>query len=62
MTAFSQTIEQERQRWMSFRRALAKEDQAAFDNMFDWAKEQLQAEVHLGRPLRFEVVLMDIFL
>jgi hypothetical protein len=33
MQPFRQLIEQERRRWMPFRRALSKEDQAVFDRM-----------------------------
>jgi hypothetical protein len=47
---FSQLIEQERRRWVPFRRALSKEDQEAFDRMFACAKQHVQAEVLLGRP------------
>jgi hypothetical protein len=57
---FSQVIEQEQRRWMPFRRALSKEDQEAFDRMFADATQPLQAEVQLGRPWRFEVVLMAV--
>jgi ketosteroid isomerase-like protein len=62
MLPFSQVIEQERRRWMPFRRALSKEDQAAFDRMFACATQQLQAEVPLGRPGRFEAVIMAVLL
>jgi hypothetical protein len=62
MMPFSQMIEQERRRWMPFRRALAKEDQEAFDRMFVCAKEQVQAEVRLGRPWTFEAVVMAVLL
>lgn len=57
---FSQLIEQERRRWVPFRRALSKEDQEAFDRMFACAKQHVQAEVLLGRPWGFEVVLMAV--
>jgi hypothetical protein len=60
MMPFCQMIEQERRRWMPFRRALSKEDQGAFDRMFTCAKQQLQAEVQLGRPWRLEAVLMAV--
>ena len=40
MMMFSQVSEQERRRWMPFRRALSKEDQEAFDRMFAWAAQQ----------------------
>lgn len=62
MMLFSQVIEQERRRWMPSRRVLSKEDQGAFDRMFACATQQLQAEVHLGRPWRFEAVLMAVLL
>jgi hypothetical protein len=58
MLPFSQTIEQERCRWMPFRRTLSKEDQTVFDRMFACATQRLQAEVELGRPWRFEAVLL----
>ena len=54
MLPFSQVIEQERRRWMPFRRALSKEDQEAFDRMFACATQPLQVEMELGRPWRFE--------
>jgi hypothetical protein len=50
MMPFSQAIERERHRWMPFRRALSRADQEAFDRMYTCAKQQLQTEVHLGRP------------
>jgi hypothetical protein len=59
---FGQLLEQERRRWMPFRRALSKEDQAAFDRMFACATQQLQAEVQLGQPWMFEAVLMAVLL
>lgn len=60
MQPFSQVIEQERRRWVPFRCALSKEDQAAFDRMFACATQQLQAEVQLVRLWRFEAVLMAV--
>jgi len=62
MLSFSQLIEQERRRWGPFRRALSMEDQEAFDRMFACATQQFQAEVQLGRPWRFEAVLMAVLL
>jgi hypothetical protein len=41
---------------------LSKEDQAVFDRMFACAPQQLQAEVPLGRPGRFEAVIMAVLL
>ena len=51
---FSQVIEQERRRWVPFRRALSMEDQEACDRMCACATQPLQAEVEMGRPWRFE--------
>jgi hypothetical protein len=62
MMPFSQMIEQERRRGMPLRRALSKEDQGAFDRMFACAKQQVQAEVLLGRLWEFEVILMAVLL
>jgi hypothetical protein len=59
---FSQLIEQERHRWVPFRRALSTEDQEAFDRMFAYAKQQVQEEVQLGRPWGFEAVLVAVLL
>jgi hypothetical protein len=62
MITFSQAIEQERRRWMPFRRALSKEDQEAFDRIFACAKQQVQTEVQLWRPCGFEAVVMAVLL
>jgi hypothetical protein len=62
MLSFRQVIEQERRRWMPFRRALSTEDQEAFDRMLAEATQPLQTAVHLGRPWGFEVVLMAVLL
>ena len=62
MMTFSQAIEQERRRWMPFRRALSKEDQEAFDRIFACAKQQVQKEVQLWRPCGIEAVVMAVLL
>ena len=59
---FSQLIEHERRSWAPFRRALRKDDQAAFDRLFDCAKLHVQAGVYLSRPWPFEVIAMAILL
>jgi hypothetical protein len=59
---FSQLIEQERRAWASFRRALRKADQGAFDRLFDCAKLHVQAGAYLSRPWPFEVIAMAILL
>jgi hypothetical protein len=62
MMTFSQVIERERHRWVPFQRALSKEDQEAFVRMVACAKQQLEAEVMLARPWRFEAVLIAVVL
>jgi hypothetical protein len=57
---FSQLIEAERRRWAPFRRALPKEDQAAFDRLFDCAKRHVQAGVMVSRPWPFETIIMAV--
>ena len=59
---FSQLIEYERRAWAPFRRALRKDDQAAFDRLFDCAKLHVQAGVYLSRPWPFEVLAMAMLL
>jgi hypothetical protein len=59
---FSQLIESERRAWVPFRRALRKDDQAAFDRLFDCAKLHVQAGVYLSRPWPFEVIAMAVLL
>jgi hypothetical protein len=59
---FSQLIEGERRRWAPFKRALPKEDQTAFDRMFDCAKLHIQAGVMISRPWPFETIVMAMLL
>jgi hypothetical protein len=59
---FSQLIEQERRRWVPFRRTLPKADQAVFDRLFDCAKLHVQAGVMVSRPWPFETIAMAIML
>jgi hypothetical protein len=59
---FSQLIEHERRAWAPFRRALRKDDQVAFDRLFDCAKLHVQAGVYLSRPWPFEVIAMAMLL
>jgi hypothetical protein len=59
---FSQLIEQERRRWVPFRRTLPKADRAIFDRLFDCAKLHVQAGVMVSRPWPFETIAMAILL
>jgi hypothetical protein len=59
---FSSLIEQERRRWIPFKRALPKVDQALFDRLFDCAKLHIQAGVMVARPWPLETIVMAIVL
>ena len=59
---FSSLIEQERRRWMPFKKALLKADQSIFDRLFDCAKLHIQAGVMVARPWPFETIVMAIVL
>jgi hypothetical protein len=59
---FSQLIENERRRWVPFRKALPKADQALFDRLFDCAKLHIQASLMVSRPWPFETIIMAIVL
>jgi hypothetical protein len=59
---FSSLIEQERRRWMPFKKALPKADHPIFDRLFDCAKLPIQAGVMVARPWAFEAIVMAICL
>jgi hypothetical protein len=59
---FSFLIEQERRRWMPFKKALPKADQPLFDRLFDCAKLHIQAGVMVARPWPFETIVMAVLL
>jgi hypothetical protein len=59
---FSSLIEQERRRWVPFKKALPKADQSMFDRLFDCAKVHIQAGVMVARPWAFETIVMAIVL
>ncbi len=52
---FSQVLEREYEEWKKFRRALRKEDQEAFDRLFDRAKFHTSAGVYMARswPMKY---------
>ncbi len=51
---YSHVMESERERLKPFRRALSKEDQEAFDRLFDRAKMHTSAGVYMSNPCRWE--------
>ncbi len=54
---YSHVMESERERWKPFRRALSKEDQEAFDRLFDRAKMHTSAGVYVAHPCQWKILL-----
>jgi len=59
---FNQILEQEIQGWNKFRRALRKEDQVVFDQLFEKARLHVEAGSNVARPWPFETILISILL
>ena len=59
---FSFVLEAEHGRWKEFRRGLNKEDQQAFDRLFDKAKFHTSAAVYMSHTWPLETILLSICL
>ncbi len=59
---YSHVMESEKEWWRPFRRALSKEDQEAFDRLFDRAKLHTSAGVYMSHPWPMETILLSILL
>ena len=59
---FSYVFEKEHGSWKEFRKGLSKEDQAAFDRLFDRAKLHTTASVYMAHPWPLAGNLLSIFL
>jgi hypothetical protein len=59
---YSHVMESERERWKPFRRSLSKEDQEAFDRLFDRAKFHTSAGVYMACSWPMETILLSICL
>ena len=57
---YSHVLESERKRLKPFRRALSKNDQEAFDRLFDRAKMHTSAGVYMTHPWPMENILLSI--
>ncbi len=57
---YSHVWEEERARWLKFRRALRREDQAQFDRLFELARLHLQAGVYASNPWPLESMLLSM--
>ena len=62
LATFTQLIDQEKEAWRDFRRALRKEDQEVFDGLFHAAKYQMAAGVYASKANPFEAMLMAMLL
>ncbi len=59
---YSHVMESEKEWWRPFRWALSKEDQEAFDRLFDRAKMHTSAGVYMSHPWLMKTILLFICL
>ena len=59
---FSYVLEKEHGRWKEFRTGLSKEDQEAFDRLFDRAKFHLPAAFYMSHSWPLETILFSLCL
>jgi hypothetical protein len=59
---FNQILKEEIQEWQKFRRALRKEDQQVFDQLFEKARLHVEAGGSASRPWPFETILISMLL
>ena len=59
---FSHVLEEEHGRWKGFRKGLSKEDQQAFDRLFDRAHLHTSAAVYQSHPWPMETIFLSICL
>jgi hypothetical protein len=57
---FTMVLQQEIESWEKFRRALRREDQEAFDDLFRAARLQLASSAYAARPIPFESMMMSM--
>ena len=55
-------LEQEIAQWRPYRRALRREDQAAFDRLFALAKRHMAEAANVSRPIPFDTLVISILL
>ncbi len=60
--SYSQILEQEIEEWKKFRRALRKEDQLVFDQLFEKTRLYVEAGDRVSRPWPFETILISMLL
>ena len=62
LPTFNMYLERQIEEWGAFRRALRREDRAAFDRLFAFAKRHMAEAAALGRAVPFDAVVMAILL
>lgn len=62
LPTFNAWLEEERESWRGFRRALRREDREAFDRLFSQAKSHMAEAAAAARPLPFESFLISVLL
>jgi hypothetical protein len=60
--SYSQILDQEIEEWQKFRRALRKEDQQVFDQLFEKTRLYVEAGDRASRPWPFETILISMLL
>jgi hypothetical protein len=59
---YSVVLEAEYSRWKNFRRALRKEDQQLFDELFELARRHMQAGANSSMPVPLQPVFMSMLI
>jgi len=60
--SYGQILEQEIEEWKKFRRALRKEDQQVFDQLFEKTRLYAEPGSRASRPWPFETILISMLL
>jgi len=60
--SYGRILEQEIEEWKKFRRALRKEDQQVFDQLFEKTRLYAKAGGRASRPWPFETILISMLL
>ncbi len=62
LPTFNTWLERELESWRTFRRALRREDQDAFDRLFARAKSHMAEAACSARPVPFDALVMSVLL
>lgn len=62
LPTFNLYLEREQAAWLPFRRALRREDRAAFDRLFALAKRHMAEAMYVARPVPFDTLILTILL